>query len=166
MKAEWGDAPHIAGRSVHENVEEHERTVSMHYKDQDRFHAIPSDEIEWKPFPAFPADARLAVLVGDPQQDGPYVIRVKVPRGTKLMPHKHAEDRIYTVISGVFYIGLGETFDEALLEAFGPGTLVVLPAGQAHFHWAKSGEYITQVSAIGPLGIEYLHAADDPRELS
>ncbi|MDF2810392.1 MAG: hypothetical protein K0S56_1423, partial [Microvirga sp.] len=32
-----------------------------------------------------------------------------------------------------------------------------------HFHWAKSGEYVTQVSAIGPLGLEYLDAHDDPR---
>ena len=48
-----------------------------------------------------------AVLVGEPSQVGPYVIRVKVPSGVKLMPHKHPEDRIYTVISGVFYIGLG-----------------------------------------------------------
>jgi hypothetical protein len=28
----------------------------------------------------------------------------------------------------------------------------------------KSGEYVTQVTAIGPLGLEYLDAADDPRE--
>ena len=40
---------------------------------------------------------------------------------------------------------------------------VVLPGGQPHFHWAKSGEYITQVSAIGPLGLEYFDPADDPR---
>jgi hypothetical protein len=31
-----------------------------------------------------------------------------VPSAVKLMPHKHPEDRIYTVLSGVFYIGLGE----------------------------------------------------------
>ena len=37
------------------------------------------------------------------------MIRVKVPSGVKLMPHKHPEDRIYTVMSGVFYIGLGES---------------------------------------------------------
>jgi hypothetical protein len=34
---------------------------------------------------------------------------VKVPDDTKLMPHKHPEDRIYAVMSGVFYIGLGKT---------------------------------------------------------
>jgi len=38
-------------------------------------------------------------------------IGVKAPGGTKLMPHKHPKDRIYTVMSGVFYIGLGEKFD-------------------------------------------------------
>jgi hypothetical protein len=27
------------------------------------------------------------------------------------MPHKHPEDRIYMVMSGVFYVGLGKTFD-------------------------------------------------------
>jgi quercetin dioxygenase-like cupin family protein len=63
------------------------------------------EEIEWKPFAAFPPSARLAVVVGQPLQEGPYTIRVKVPDGVKLMPHSHPEDRIYTVISGVFYIG-------------------------------------------------------------
>ena len=73
------------------------------------FEAILPEEIGWKPFPAFPPSARLAVLVGEPLQPGPYTIRVKVPHGVKLMPHKHPEDRVYTVISGVFYIGLGKT---------------------------------------------------------
>lgn len=117
----------------------------------------------WHAFAAFPPAARLSVLVGDPSKPGPYVVRVMLPHGEKLMPHKHPEDRIYTVISGVFYIGLGETFDESKLTAFAPGSLIVLPGGQPHFHWAKSGAYITQVTANGPLGLEYLDPANDPR---
>src|SRR6516165_7760487 len=31
----------------------------------------------------------------------------------------------------------------------------VLRGDTSHFHWAKSSEYVTQVTAIGPLGIEY-----------
>jgi quercetin dioxygenase-like cupin family protein len=46
--------------------------------------------------------------------------RVKVPSGVKLMPHRHPEDRIYTVMSGVFYIGLGETFDGDKVTAYPP----------------------------------------------
>ena len=91
------------------------------------------------------------------------LIRVHLSGGTRMMPHRHAEDRIYTVISGVFYIGLGDTFDEGALKAHAPGTVVVLPAGQPHFHWARSGDYVTQVSAIGPLGLAYVDAAHDPR---
>lgn len=135
-----------------------------HQPGEDWFHAIRAEDIEWKPFAAFPPEVRLAILVGDPARPGPYVIRVKAPGGARLMPHRHPEDRIYTVISGVFYIGLGEEFDEAKLQAFAPGSVVVLPGGQAHFHWAKSGEYITQVTAIGPLGLGYVNPADDPRQ--
>ena len=134
-----------------------------HQPGESRFLAIRSEDIEWKPFAAFPPGARLAVLVGNPEQPGPYVIRVRLPAGVRMMPHKHPEDRIYTVLSGVFYIGLGEEFDENLLSAYGVGSVLVLPGGQAHFHWARSGEYITQVSAIGPLGLSYVHPSDDPR---
>jgi quercetin dioxygenase-like cupin family protein len=128
-----------------------------------RFRSILPEDVEWKPFPAFPPGARLAVLVGEPTQAGPYLIRVKVPSGVKLMPYKHPEDRIYTVISGVFYVGLGDRFDAVDLKAYPPGSVVVLPGNTWHFHWAKSGEYVTQVTAIGPLGLEYKEADDDPR---
>ena len=137
--------------------------LRTHQPDEDKFHAIHGEDIQWKPFPAFPPDARLAILVGDPSKPGPYLIRVKLPSGTKMMPHKHPEDRIYTVMSGVFYIGLGEVFDENKLTAFAPGSVIVLPGDQPHFHWAKSGEYITQVSAVGPLGLGYIDSTDDPR---
>lgn len=137
--------------------------VRDHQPGQAVFKSILPEDIEWKPFPAFPPSARLAVLVGEPTQAGPYLIRVRVPSGVKLMPHKHPEDRIYTVISGVFYIGLGAQFEAEDLKAYPPGSVVVLPGDTWHFHWAKSGEYITQVTAIGPLGLEYREAQDDPR---
>jgi quercetin dioxygenase-like cupin family protein len=130
---------------------------------EERFRVIHSEDITWKPFAAFPPAARLAILVGDPTKPGPYLIRVKLPAGTRMLPHSHPEDRIYTVISGIFYIGLGEEFDESKLNAHAPGSVLVLPGGQAHFHWAKSGEYVTQVSAIGPLGLAYIDPASDPR---
>jgi quercetin dioxygenase-like cupin family protein len=134
-----------------------------HQADGIGFRTVLPEDIDWKPFPAFPATARLAVVVGEPTEPGPYVIRVKLPAGVKLMPHKHPEDRVYTVISGVFYVGLGDGFDPEKLQAYPPGTVVVLPGGTHHFHWAMSGEYVTQVSAIGPLGLEYLDPVDDPR---
>jgi hypothetical protein len=63
-------------------------------------------------------DARRSWFCGQPSEPGPYTIRVKVPSDVKLMPHKHPEDRVYTVISGVFYIGLGDRFDGDKVEAY------------------------------------------------
>ncbi len=137
--------------------------VRDHQPGEAVFKSILPEDIDWQPFPAFPPSARLAVLVGEPTQAGPYVIRVKVPAGVKLMPHRHPEDRIYTVMSGVFYIGRGDQFDGDKVNAYPPGTVIVLPGDTWHFHWAKSGEYVTQVTAIGPLGLEYKETQDDPR---
>ena len=134
-----------------------------HQLGQEVFKTILPDDIDWKPFPAFPPSVRLAVVVGQPSEPGPYTIRVKASHGARLMPHKHAEDRVYTVISGVFYIGLGDEFDPSKLQAYPPGAVIVLPGNTHHFHWAKSGEYVTQITAIGPLGLEYLNQKDDPR---
>jgi quercetin dioxygenase-like cupin family protein len=137
--------------------------VTTHQPGQADFRSVLQEEIDWEPFPSFPPTARLAVVVGNPSEPGPYVVRVKVPSGVKLMPHRHHEDRVYTVMSGVFYIGLGDAFDEATLQAYPPGAVVVLPGGTSHFHWAKSGEYITQVTAIGPISLDYVNPQDDPR---
>jgi quercetin dioxygenase-like cupin family protein len=138
-------------------------TVRLHQPGQDRFRSALSEDLEWKPFPAFPPSVRLAVVVGHPSEAGPYTIRVRVPRDVKLMPHRHPEDRLYTVMSGVFYIGIGDRFDPDKLQAYPPGSVIVLPGNTPHFHWAKSREYVTQVNAIGPLGIEYVNTKDDPR---
>jgi quercetin dioxygenase-like cupin family protein len=153
----------MPGKTQAATAKAQQAAVRSHQPGQDVFRSVLSEDIDWKPFPAFPPSVRLAVVVGQPSEPGPYTIRVKMPHGGKLMPHRHSEDRVYTVISGVFYIGLGEQFDADKLQAFPPGSVVVLPGGTSHFHWAKSSEYVTQVSAIGPLGLEYLDSKDDPR---
>jgi quercetin dioxygenase-like cupin family protein len=140
-------------------------TVRTHQPDEAVFRSILPEDINWKPFPAFPASVHLADVVGEPSKPGPYLIRVKAASGAKLMPHKHPENRIYTVMSGVFYIGLGEKFDGDKVKAYPPGTVVVLPGDTWHFHWAKSGEYVTQLTGLGPLGIKYRDLGDDPRRL-
>lgn len=125
--------------------------------------SVLPEELDWKPFPAFPPEARLAIVVGHPTKAGLYLIRVKLPAGIKLMPHRHPEDRIYTVMSGTFHIGVGPQCDADALVAYPPGSVVLLPGNTWHFHWARSGEYVTQVMGTGPLGMEYLHLHDDPR---
>jgi hypothetical protein len=54
-----------------------------HQPGQSVFKSILPEEIDWKPFPAFPPSVRLAFDVGQPSEPGPYVLRVKVPSGVK-----------------------------------------------------------------------------------
>src|SRR4051812_3311028 len=97
------------------------------------FGGILPEEIEWKPFQPFPPSARLAVVVGEPSEKGLYTVRVRVPQGVKLMPHRHREDRVYTVISGIFYIGLGDRFDAGKLQAYPPGAVGGVARNTGHF---------------------------------
>ncbi len=121
------------------------------------------DQVQWASSAAIPPGGQTAVVYGDPRKAAPYITRVKQPDGYRIPPHTHPEERVYTVISGTFYIGFGDRFDPAKLKAFPAGSVIVVPANASHFHWMRSGEAVVQVSGVGPSGIEYIDPADDPR---
>ena len=56
-----------------------EPIVRPHQPGEEAFEATLPEELDWKPFPAFPPSVRLAIIVGQPAQPGPYTIRVRVP---------------------------------------------------------------------------------------
>jgi quercetin dioxygenase-like cupin family protein len=81
-------------------------------------------------------------------------MRVKFPAGYKLMPHFHPDEwRTGIVLSGNYYFGLGKQWDESKLRPYPPGTFFSEPKGVPHFVWAKDGEVIIQVTAMGPTGV-------------
>jgi quercetin dioxygenase-like cupin family protein len=115
--------------------------------------AIMPNDIVWKA-PAVSPGVETAVTFGDPTKPGPYVMRVKFPAGFKLMPHFHPDEwRTGVVLSGNYYFGLGEQWDESKLKLYPPGTFFSEPKGRPHFVWAKDGEVIVQVTAMGPTGV-------------
>jgi quercetin dioxygenase-like cupin family protein len=123
----------------------------------------PADDIKWMEAPpSLPKGAKIAILEGDPGKEGPFVFRVKLPDGYRIPPHTHAKPERITVISGTFNIGMGEKFDNTKGRAMPSGTYGQWPAGMKHFVWAK-GETVLQFHGIGPWTIQYVNAADDPR---
>jgi len=52
-----------------------EATVRSHQPGEAVFRSILSEDVDWKPFPAFPPSVRLAVIVDQPSEPGVYVIR-------------------------------------------------------------------------------------------
>ena len=125
--------------------------------------SIKPGEIKWSQHPALPTGAMRAVVYGNPTKSGPYVTRLRAPLGLKVLPHTHPEDRIYTVLSGTLYLGIGETWDESKLVAYPQGTVVFLPAKLSHFQYSKDGEYLIQIEGMGPTDLTFINPADDLR---
>lgn len=123
---------------------------------------ITPDKINWKPVPAgLPPGAQIAVLSGDPTSDGPFVLRLKMPDGYKIAPHRHPVTETTTILSGEFRLGSGDTWDEGKLQTLPPGSVVSIPANQSHFAMAH-GETIVQTQGLGPFKRAYVNPADDP----
>src|SRR5438105_1024820 len=112
--------------------------------------------------PGLPPGAKMAVLAGDPTKKGLFTVRLQTPTGYKVPPHTHPTSEHITVISGTFYIGTGDKFDEATGKELGAGSYMVMPAGMKHYAWTPA-EAIIQVHGMGPFVIKYVNPADDPR---
>jgi hypothetical protein len=120
-------------------------------------------QIAWKDGPAsLPPGAKVAVLEGDPQKAGPFVMRLQLPDGYRIPPHVHPKPERITVISGTFHFGMGDTFDPKAGRALPAGAFGTWPAGMKHFVWV-TGETVVQLHGNGPWQITYLNPSDDPR---
>ncbi len=92
-----------------------------------------------------------SVLYGDPAKPGLYVMRVKFPPGLKIQPHWHPEEmRTVAVISGTLLFAFGDQWDEAKMTALPPGSFFAEPSKTPHYAWAKDGEVVLHLTAIGP----------------
>ncbi len=123
----------------------------------------PTD-LKWVDGPAtLQKGSKVVVLEGDPAKEGPFVLRIKLPDGFKVMPHTHPKDERVTVIAGTLYLGMGKTFDEKSATEMPAGSYGRTEAGMVHFGFVK-GETILQLHGTGPWAIDYINPADDPRK--
>jgi quercetin dioxygenase-like cupin family protein len=91
-------------------------------------------EIQWGPAPAvLPAGAQGAILYGDPTKDGLFSMRFKLPKGYRVPPHTLSKAGLFTVMSGTFCIGMGETADPSKAKAMPAGSFIALAPGTPHF---------------------------------
>jgi hypothetical protein len=122
---------------------------------------ITPDAIQWNPVQS---GSEIAVLSGNIAQEGvPFVIRIKLRNGTKVPPHWHPIDEHLTVISGIFHIGMGETFNQAAAQALPAGSYLMMPKEMRHYAWAE-GETIIQLHGVGPFKTIWVNPADDPNK--
>jgi anti-sigma factor ChrR (cupin superfamily) len=126
--------------------------------------ALTPAEMQWGDGPpSLPPGAKLAVLEGDPGKAGKaFTVRLRVPDGYKVAPHWHPTVEHVTVISGTFHIAMGDKFDDTKGTALGPGSFGYMEPRMHHFGWF-TGESEIQIHGIGPLAVNYVNPADDPR---
>jgi ChrR Cupin-like domain len=128
-------------------------------------HALLNEsEIQWGDAPAsLPPGAKMAVLQGDPSKGGVYTVRLKAKDGYKIPPHWHPTRENITVISGTFYVGMGDRFDESKATALAAGGFGSMPAQMHHFAGFK-GDTEVQIHGVGPFSITYVNPKEDPRK--
>ena len=92
----------------------------------------------------------MAILYGDPSKAGFYVVRLKTGANWTFPPHTHPGRENVTVISGVFYAGMGKKMDPKKMTAYPAGTFMSLPANTAHYAMTKQPAVI-EISGTEPL---------------
>lgn len=124
---------------------------------------VMPDDIKWADAPAsLPPGAKAAVIEGDPQAAGLFTMRIKIPANYSIMPHSHPADEHITVIEGAFFMGIGEKYDKKAAKEIPKGGFAVMNTGTRHYAFTTK-ETIIQLHGMGPWGIIYVNAADDPR---
>ena len=113
--------------------------------------------------PMLPPGPRMAVIEGSFNKPGPFTVRLKFPANYRIPAHWHPIKVTVTVISGTFNMGLGDKLDTKKGKALPSGSIFEMPAKIHHFGWA-SEETIIQEHGFGPLSVNYLNPADDPRQ--
>ena len=97
-----------------------------------------------------PAGSSQAVLRGDPEKPGPYIVLTKWHAGHMSRPHFHPNDRFITVISGTWWVGTGTKYDPDSTVPMPPGSFVTHFGKQVHYDGAKDGDVVLEIVGEGP----------------
>jgi quercetin dioxygenase-like cupin family protein len=110
---------------------------------------IEPDKMDWKKSPDG-SGREFATLVGDRSKPGMYIQLVRWPAHAIYKAHSHPDDRYAVVLSGTFYHGYGDKFDESELERRPTGSFFTEPARLRHFGVTKDEGTILYFVGTGP----------------
>jgi len=124
---------------------------------------VTPEDLKWENAASLPPGAKVAMIDGRINQEGPIIFRVKLPPNYRIPPHFHGTHERVTVISGTLNIGIGDKFEAQKTTAMKPGTVNLMPPKMHHFAWTAE-ETVFQLNVVGPWTVTYLNPADDPRK--
>jgi quercetin dioxygenase-like cupin family protein len=124
---------------------------------------ITPAELKWNDVPSLPPGAKIAIIEGRLNEAEPFTFRLKFPANYAIPAHWHPAVERVTVLSGTFYMGVGDRLDMQKSMTLPQGGTMILQPGTRHFAWTKD-EVVVQLNGTGPWGITYVNPADDPRQ--
>jgi hypothetical protein len=125
---------------------------------------VTPEDLKWQDAASLPPGAKVAMIDGRINEEGPIIFRVKLPANYRIPPHFHGTHERVTMISGTLNIGMGDKFDQHKTTAMKPGTVNLMPPKMHHFAWTGPEEAVFQLNVVGPWTVTYLNPADDPRK--
>ncbi|HLG97345.1 MAG TPA: cupin domain-containing protein [Bryobacteraceae bacterium] len=105
------------------------------------------DQIKWT---GNPEVSETAVLYGDPNKPGLYIVLTKWHPHHMSRPHFHPNDRFITVLSGTWWVGTGSKYDPDSTVAVPAGSFVTHYGKQIHYDGAKDGDAVLEILGEGP----------------
>lgn len=148
----------MASLSVAQQEQTANRAAPASAKTQSSHSVVTPESIKWS---ASGVGQGFAVVSGSPNTEGaPFVIRIKLADGVKVAPHWHPVDEHITVITGTFYMGMGEKFNESMAKEMPAGSYALMPKEMRHFAWAK-GETIIQIHGAGPFKTYWVESVEE-----
>ena len=117
---------------------------------------LAPDDLVFEPIPGSDG-ASQAKLLGDPAEEGYYVMRYRVPAGQLVPPHYHDQDRHITVMAGTWAFGTGDSYACEDTVPMPPGSYIFHPKGAVHFDGSCTDEPIeVQIIGVGPVQTVWL----------
>jgi anti-sigma factor ChrR (cupin superfamily) len=123
---------------------------------------ISPNDLKWSDVPSLPPGAKMAVIEGPMSEAVTFTVRLKFPANYQIPAHWHPAVERVTVLSGTFYMGVGDRLDTQKSAPLSAGSMMILQPRTHHFAWTKD-EVVVQLNGTGPWGVTYVNAADDPR---
>jgi Domain of unknown function (DUF4437) len=119
------------------------------------FIAQAADEIGLQPVPGLEG-LTAAVLFGNPEEPGPYVIRVRFNSDVRSPPHSHNQDRFITVIDGTWHFGVGASGGCEGTKPLAAGSFAFHPKGALHYDGSCGAPVTVEIRGQGPVSTDFV----------
>jgi hypothetical protein len=114
---------------------------------------LPYDRIKFEPWGDVPAHSgEMAMLYGDLNKPGPYLVMMRWNPGWFSAPHTYATDRLSVVVFGTWWVNSGNNFAPRDATPVGPGGYVRRVARTPHYDGVLPGHRDPAVIAIFGIG--------------